>query len=202
MIRKYKIFRLSQLSEKLTDSELYNYALQNIDFDNFSCPNCGNIGSLKKHAEYERYLIGSNSSDLDDSTVKITRFICTSCNTTHAYIPVFMIPFSVYSLRFVLKVLLCYFQKKLTVTNICEKFNISVSTLYKWIHIFKKCQKIWIDALEKLLILSGRVDNSRQFNSISTIMPEEFISYVIQDKVFLENYQHLFGKSFLENVLC
>lgn len=201
MIRKYRVFRLSQLSERFTDSELYNYSLQSMDFNHCACPNCGSTGSLKKHASYERYLIGDKGGSPGDSFVEVTRFMCISCNTTHAYIPVFMIPFSVYSLRFVLKVLLCYFQRKFTVINICDKFGISVSVLYKWIHIFKKCQKMWICALQELLMLPGQLNGSFYMYNTSTTKPEEFIGYVNQDGVFLENYQHLFGKSFLENIL-
>lgn len=200
MIRKYKVFYLSQLSEKFTDKELYNYSLQNMNFNHCTCPSCGNTGNLKKHASYKRYLIENKNGFPRTSSIKIIRFMCISCNTTHAYIPVFMIPFSVYSLRFVLKVLLFYFQRKFTVISICEKFDISISMLYKLINTFKRCQKKWISALQELLILSGQIHSLRQICNINIIIPEEFIDYINHDKVFLENYQYLFGNSFLENI--
>ncbi len=100
MIRKYRVFCLAVLSRKYTDNELYASSLQNINIKDCQCPGCGQTGSLKKHAEYKRYLICNQNGVRKENVINIVRFSCISCHKTHAYIPVFIIPFSVYSLRF------------------------------------------------------------------------------------------------------
>lgn len=199
MIRKYRVFCLAVLSRKYTDNELYASSLQNINIKDCQCPGCGQTGSLKKHAEYKRYLICNQNGARKENVINIVRFSCISCHKTHAYIPVFIIPFSVYSLRFILNVLLYYFQKKLTVESICHKFKISVSQLYKWLSLFKKCQKKWICGMEELLCLSVDKGNGIFLKFLNGMLPEHFINYIAWDNLFFINYQHLFGKTFLEN---
>jgi ribosomal protein S27AE len=96
------------------------------------CPICGAVGKLAEHGDYSRYLTSFESGQIVDSTVDPKRVCCSSCGSTHAILPGIIIPYGRYSLIFVLTVMAAYFERAATVTSICERFGIAVSTIYKW----------------------------------------------------------------------
>ena len=49
-----------------------------------SCPSCGSLDRLKRHAVYTKYYYGEQ--------ITILRVICRQCGTTHALIPSFSLP--------------------------------------------------------------------------------------------------------------
>jgi hypothetical protein len=119
------------------------------------CPSCKtNYPNWKKHATYFRYLIFVENTAKITEQITITRYKCKSCNRTHALLPDLIIPYSSYSLGFVILVIEEYFNKNLTVAEICSKYDISESTLYCWKEIFLKHKKIWLGLLDDRLITS------------------------------------------------
>jgi len=89
-------------------------------------------------------------------SVSITRVICNSCSHTHAILPDHLIPFGSYTLSFVLKVLRAYFLGAKTIISLCEFFQISISTLYDWIRIFKEQKQIWLGILNDAVTSEGK----------------------------------------------
>jgi hypothetical protein len=85
-----------------------------------------------------------------DYRIEIKRVKCGSCGKTHALLPDILIPFGSYALRFVLTVLRAYLVRNTTVESLCESFAISISTLYKWIHLFREHANLLLPALEQL----------------------------------------------------
>lgn len=73
----------------------------------------------------------------------ITRVKCSSCGHTHALIPDLFIPYGQYSLTFVLHVLCQYFDHQKT-ADICARFMITVSMLYRWIELFRSHKQEWL----------------------------------------------------------
>ena len=67
-----------------------------------------------------------------ESRISPLRFKCSSCGTTHALLPDVLIPYSPYSLRFKLVVLIACFERDTTIVAACDHFGIAVSTLYAW----------------------------------------------------------------------
>ena len=117
------------------------------------CPSCKtNYPNWKKHATYFRYLIFLEDTAKITEQITITRYKCKSCKSTHALIPDLIIPYSSYSLGFVILVIEEYFSKSLSVAEICTKYDISVSTLYCWKELFLKHKKIWLGLLDDRLI--------------------------------------------------
>jgi len=53
-----------------------------------------------------------------------------------------------------------YFGGTITVQNISEKYDISVTTLYAWKKLFLKQKKIWLGMLEDAYTLSSKFLNS------------------------------------------
>lgn len=109
----------------------------------------------------------------------------------------FIIPYSSYGLCFVLSVMQCYYQGDKTVLQICEKYDISESMLYRWKYIFEQCYKNWIRMLESLVKRDGNASEQSIIEEIGYI--PDFISFINLSDSFLNNYQLLFHRSFMEH---
>jgi transposase-like protein len=112
-----------------SDEKLFLAATGRFKYYNERCPRCGALGKLSPFGYYFRHLVSNNGSV---PIIEVSRYRCSSCNTTHALLPAVLVPFSPYSLSFMLTVLAAYFERKYTVAAICERFHIAVSTLYAW----------------------------------------------------------------------
>lgn len=130
-----------------------NECLNELILNKKSCPSCKtNYPNWKKHATYFRYLIFLEDKANITEQITITRYKCESCKRTHALLPDLIIPYSSYSLGFVILVIEEYFNKSLSVTETCLKYDISASTLYCWKDLFLKHKKIWLGLLDDRLI--------------------------------------------------
>jgi ribosomal protein S27AE len=134
MIRVFTALCKSIL-EKLTDVTIFNNATDAFNHYDEKCPKCGASGKLSPYGSYFRNLASYKDGMTIESRIAPHRFECTSCGTTHALLPDIVIPYSPYSLRFKLTVLIAYFERNTTVAAICLHFGIAISTLYSW----KKC---------------------------------------------------------------
>lgn len=73
---------------------------------------------------------------------------CGSCGHTHAILPDEIIPYSTYSLRFILRVLAAYYLGSQTVEELCQRYAISASMLYEWKRLFLEHKEMWLGVLE------------------------------------------------------
>jgi hypothetical protein len=108
------------------------------------CPACGAIGCCEKHSVYDRDAITIEKGVRKEYEITIPRVMCTSCEVTHALLPDVLIPYSSYTLRFVLHVLRAFLARACTVAELCERYEIAVSTIYKWISLFKEHANLWL----------------------------------------------------------
>lgn len=114
------------------------------------CPFCGaKHPGWSYHDSYPRYLIAFENGVPITYTIHITRIICSSCQHTHAILPEIIIPYSSYSLIFILSVLKDYFSR-IPIKSLCEKYQLSLSTLYAWKHLLLQHKKLWLGILEDL----------------------------------------------------
>lgn len=81
------------------------------------------------------------------TSIKIKRVRCGSCGRTHAVLPDFIIPYTTYSLLFILQVLAAYFLGTRTVEELCRRFSITPSMLYQWKSSFLSDREIWLGVL-------------------------------------------------------
>ena len=114
------------------------------------CPRCGAFGKLSPYGSYFRNLVSYKDGIIVESRVSPLRFECTSCGATHALLPDIIIPYSPYSLRFILTVLTAYFERKTTVAEVCCRFSIAVSTLYSWKERLLEHKELLLGILESL----------------------------------------------------
>lgn len=112
------------------------------------CPFCGAKGNCAAHGSYQRSLLDIRDSKVSCGRVEIKRVRCESCGHTHAIIPDYIVPYSSYSLFFILRVLAAYFLRLKTVEQLCEQYQISPSTLYQWKLLFLSHKEIWLGVLK------------------------------------------------------
>ena len=149
MIRPFIIFcKLNQI----TFSDFYwfhqeNHALSRTDG---SCTVCRARMSMESFASYRRYLVELEDGEPVTHTVTVQRCRCGSCGHTHALLPATLVPYSSYSLRFILSVLRAYFLRTDTVAGICERVGIAISTLYRWKKLFLTHKQLWLRVLEAM----------------------------------------------------
>lgn len=183
MIRSFGLLCKINLQHFSTVALFYQYMAM-VGVPDSPCPRCGTLRpDWTKHAVYDRYLIGFEKNAVVCSTIEITRFMCSSCDSTHALLPEFIVPFKSHSLFFVLAVIKDLVTGLHTIDDLCAKYEISRSTLYTWKALFFEHKRIWLGILEDVLTSA-----------------ERFLDYV-RDKVLagkLREFYRLANRSFLQ----
>lgn len=154
MIRLFTVFcklNFNKLSARdLFLDSMKDFSSDKLPFIKLACPCCGAKNpAWTYHDSYERYLISYENEKTISYIIDITRIICSSCEHTHAILPEIIIPYGSYSLIFIIRVLKDYFSK-MKVKEICEKYQISVSMLYRWKQLFLIHKKLWLGILENI----------------------------------------------------
>ena len=169
MIRVFHLFCKIN-SKNLSAEDLFNKFMAEFDPRKHSCPWCNTKSpDWKYHADYERWLISFEGGVAVTYRLEILRYKCPSCGHTHAILPESIIPYQSYSFLFIIAVMRDYYTRILTVANICDKYNISTSTLYSWKELFLLHKKLWLGLLEdaytsSLGFLDSFYDRSFQYD--------------------------------------
>jgi transposase-like protein len=182
MIRLFTTLCKSLL-ENLTDWAIFKEATVLFRHYNEKCPRCGASQKLYPYGSYSRNLVSHKNGKTVESRVKPHRFKCASCGATHALLPDILIPYSPYSLRFKLAVLIAYFERDMTVEEICKLFSIAVSTLYSWKKRLLEHKDLLLSMLESqkqsaiafLRSLSGAVCLSDHLRNFFNLHPFSFM---------------------------
>jgi len=119
---------LKELSEK----QRFLAATEEFSHLGGACPKCGAKGKLSAHGDYGRGLLSYEGGQIVDADLRASRLYCSSCGSTHALLPDVVVPYSPYSLMFMLAALIAYYERAMAVEKICAHFGIAVSTLYDW----------------------------------------------------------------------
>lgn len=147
MIREYSVFcKLKNISDSAI--ELFEEFMDNFRIEDCVCPKCGAKHTCSPHDSYERYLISYELGETVCYHVNVLRVICESCGHAHAILPEIIIPYGSYSILFILTVLRDYYIGSGSVRQLCDKYQIAVSTLYLWKRLFNKHKKLWLGLLE------------------------------------------------------
>ena len=171
MIRVFSVFCKLNF-KKLSAKDLFLAAMQDFSVEKLSslempCPFCGaKHPDWSYHDSYERYLISFEMGTIVTHEINISRIICSSCNHPHAILPEIIIPYSSYSLLFILYVLRNYYLSHMTVQSLCDKYQISPSTLYAWKRLFLIHKKLWLGILQD--IYQAALDFLSSIPSLST----------------------------------
>ena len=147
MIRHETIF-CKVFSLKKSSLELYaQFAATPVE-RGMACPSCGSRGNCVLHGSYKRVLIDVAHGKVCYDSVEIKRVRCKSCGHTHALLPDYIVPYTTYSLLFILRVLAAHFLGSETVEQLCRRYEISTSMLYEWKALFLEHKRLWLGALK------------------------------------------------------
>ena len=149
MIRHFSAL-CKTIFDNFSDEAIFNNAKEGFHYYDEKCPNCGAYEKLSPYGGYFRNLVSYKDGMIVESRVSPPRFECNSCGTTHALLPDILIPYSPYSLRFMLTVLTAYFERNTTVAAVCERFGIAISTLYSWKERLLEHKELIIGMLESI----------------------------------------------------
>ena len=144
MIRK-NLINCKLFLEKRSGRSIYSECMDHLGRQEAVCPFCGARNTLRIHSYYKRTLIDLVDNKPVRITLYICRLICPSClrPSTHAVLPDPVIPYCRHSLRFILRVLAEHLFHLRSVERICEAFDISVRTFYRWQKLFQDHMKEW-----------------------------------------------------------
>lgn len=149
MIRPFTVFcKLNRIS--FSDRQWFKQETGSLSHTDGVCPACRAKACLSPFASYTRYLAEWAGGNPATHEITVQRYQCSSCGHTHALLSSALVPYSSYSLRFILMVLQAYFLHRDSVQAVCERAGISVSTLYRWKSLFLSHKALWLGVLESL----------------------------------------------------
>lgn len=183
MIREKAIFiKLNQLH--YSDRQLFDAAVSSFRPSSCRCPKCGAVGRFSRIRPYRRSMVSAENGSRSDTQLIVPRFRCDSCGCTHALLPDSLIPFGSYSLRFVLTVLLAYLCRSNTVVDFCDHWQIAVSTLYGWIHLFRSHYNAWCRILDRILWVTQKsLDSVSAFPAFPSDFLDRFGFSFLQERL-------------------
>lgn len=147
MIRLFSVLcKLNQI--RFSDRQWFEWESGKMLPPDHPCPLCQAKSCLEPFSHYERYLVEWNGTAQVCHSITVPRYICRSCGHTHAGHPSCLVPYRSYSLRFILIVLRDYFIRVSSVEQLCRKYEVSVSTLYRWIGLFCSQKALWLGILK------------------------------------------------------
>lgn len=144
----------------LDDFEIYTRLTQekpSLFPDIPSCPSCGAPRDRYcRNGSYSRQLICYSNGSLNDHLISVCSFKCRSCGRSHALLPSVIVPYSSYSLDFLLSLIYARITRKFpNIPSLCLHFGISESTYYRIRKRFILDSKWLILALEAFLDGAG-----------------------------------------------
>ena len=126
---------------------MFDSCMESFRIEKETCPSCKRTGDCKRHAYYYRYIIDFIHGRIISTRIRILRVIC-SCGHTHAILPDPIIPYTSYSLFFILRTITEYALRIKTVSKLCDIFKIPPATLYRWLKLYREHWSFWKGILE------------------------------------------------------
>lgn len=129
----------------------YNEILEFYGDWKYQCPVCGAKHHLTRHGAYERYLIfPGDDAVLECIRMTVLRLKCTSCGSTHAVLPMDIIPFHQFSVQAVLIVLLSAVSPRSSVPKAAGRMDISYQLAYAFVALYRRYEARILLILRKL----------------------------------------------------
>lgn len=151
MIRKHLLF-CKIICIKTSSKSLFDSYMSHFKPDQETCPICGSSGNCRIHAYYGRHITDFMSGKPVMSDICVLRVFCNSCRHSHAILPDVIIPYSGYSLFFLLRLLGEYFSGLFHVEELCGRFGVSQNQLYQWISLWCIHKQEWLGVLADLKV--------------------------------------------------
>lgn len=117
----------------------------------YQCPVCGAKHHLIRHGSYDRYLIFlADNAVLECICMTVLRLKCTSCGSTHAVLPMDIIPFHQFSVQAVFTILLSAVLCGPTVPKAAAQMGVSYQLAYTFLALYRRYEARILLMLKKL----------------------------------------------------
>jgi len=147
MLRKITPFGKLFLDEE-TAKHLYELFYIGFRRETETCSCCKSAGNCYVHGYYKRRFIDYCNGKITADSISVLRVVCKTCGHTHAVLPDIIVPYTQYTIRFICRVV----SEKLTIAStveaVCEKFEITTKTLYRFLNIYKEHKALWLGSLK------------------------------------------------------
>lgn len=137
-----KLGKMNLTTQQLTNLLLNSFSSSSSRF----CRKCRSVG-IKKYCRYIRKLTDFKGGKRIDYDLSTWRFKCDSCGSTHAFLVPLVIPYCRHSILVVIRALYEYYDTG-SVKKVCDKYDISAPTLYRWKALFLKHKEEWLGYLK------------------------------------------------------
>lgn len=184
MIRK-NLLLCKLIHIKTSSKFLFDSYMEHFQPELETCPICGSTGNCHIHDYYGRSIIDFLSGRKQKEHLCIMRVFCESCKHAHAILPDIIVPYSGYSLFFILFVLGEYFAGIHTIEQLSERFDISEKQFHKWLALWKSHSAQWLGMLD-----ASVTDNAAFFRQL--ILRDSY-------SAFSMDFIRLTARSFLQS---
>lgn len=156
---KSNSFSQNYLNSLSTYDEMLQYIQSYMD-NNFNihllkCPHCSAKGNFKLYSSYTRNIQFLVNDKVANFCVTVNRVKCESCNSTHAILPSFIIPYKIASTTLLASIVSNTMTK--SVLTVAKKFNISYELIYMYISLVRSF-------FSNVSIMNNMYNYSKEFN--------------------------------------
>lgn len=165
MIRLFlSVCEFSHKFKNIDEYLLYLDISRSIWSDPSHCPSqgCQAPASMRRHnGSYARHFVCYTNGVVKDHIIRVLDCRCSSCGSTHALLPAMVVPFSSFSLGFLVSLIYCRITRRFdTIEQLCLHFGISTRTYFRIIKRFLQ------DALVMRSLLQGIKDTSALISAL------------------------------------
>ena len=189
-----EIIKIKKLN--ISVSSLLNRSLKSFEYssDNY-CRHCGKK-YMKPFEKCTRILTDYHNGKIVDTTINTRRYKC-KCGRTHVVLPCLIVPYSRYSMVFIIYVLYDYYYRSFTKEEISVKYSISIPTIYRWKALFEKDKQFWLKELKDLETSASEYIRSlidhNEFNSFLN----DFMKEVYPHRMFLQSHSNAYSHRYV-----
>ena len=189
-----EIIKIKKLN--ISVSSLLNRSLKSFEYssDNY-CRYCGKK-YMKPFEKYARILTDYHNGKIVDTIINTRRYKC-KCGRTHVVLPCLIVPYSRYSMVFIIYVLYDYYYRSFTKEEISVKYSISIPTIYRWKALFEKDKQFWLKELKDLETSASEYIRSlidhNEFNSFLN----DFMKEVYPHRMFLQSHSNAYSHRYV-----
>lgn len=195
------------------DSSIAKTAIDAYNPCSHACERCGNLlWFIVQVGVYIRHIVYPLNGNPAYEEIKIPLMLCKNCGQSrdgskydspdyrHAIIPTNLIPFTSYTLSFVLTVLDAYANRDCTVVELCEHWHIAVSTLYAWKKRYKEQYDAYVGSMDSI---RKQEEDAKASGEDPDLIEKKVIASSLSSLFdmmpsFVSNYFHRFAFSFMQ----
>lgn len=154
------------------------------------CPNGCKGRAFHKDGTYHRKLVCYENDEVVIHEITVACVECKECGQTHAVLPSIVIFHSQFSIQFAVQLIQAYLVRRYrSVNEMCQVFDVSVTTFYRLLHSFKRDWKRMLKLVQEYL---GEMEKEVERG----IMKFAGCSYIYMDEL-LQRFYHQYGFGFM-----